>query len=205
MASQNYRINKRIKNIKDQQDLFVIVTEGEKTEPIYFKNFRKRNCGLVIEIYNTKVTSPIQLVKHSITLIKRKDLDLDNKDKLYVIFDVDENSEEDILKAKKLANHHKINICVSNPCFEVWYILHYEYLNSNISRNSVIQKLKKYVPDYEKSKNIYPYLEGNEGVAISHSNKLLEYHNSMGNSKCVDCIPSTNVHFLVEQIIQLIK
>ncbi|WP_144513380.1 RloB domain-containing protein [Bacillus sp. FJAT-22090] len=56
------------------------------------------------------------------------------------------------LATKQLApSEHKIQLAYSIESFELWYILHFEFLNVALDRNQYINKLKRYLGKYEKN------------------------------------------------------
>ena len=100
--------------------------------------------------------------------IKKLNLDLADGDVAYCIFDtdIDPNKNKVIGDAIKLANEHNIKIITSTPCFELWFLLHYDYTTASMSNDEVIKKLKEHYPNYTKSSNIYPDILPNINLAI---------------------------------------
>lgn len=90
--------------------------------------------------------------------------------------------------------------CYSNECFEIWPLLHFEYLNTGINRDAYIDKINKHILDktfgvYSKNnKNIHDLLVLNGGsleTAIKYSKKLKSLHHA-GN-------PSTGIFEFAER------
>jgi hypothetical protein len=94
-------------------------------------------------------------------------------------------------------------IIVSNPSFEVWYLLHYEYsTRSYMNADAVIRELKKYYPGYEKTSDMYPLLKDKMDEAIARADRLENYHNAEEHQHPdVNCNPYTDVHRLVKKLI----
>lgn len=118
---------RRKSRIRIPRKVFIIVCEGEKTERIYFNRYRKRYSNLRIETPNSKFTDPVNLAKFAKEQIKKGDLDLKNGDAIWCVFDCDENTNEDMSRACRTAGKD-IKICLSNPSFELWFLLHYTSL-----------------------------------------------------------------------------
>ncbi len=93
----------------------------------------------------------------------------------------------------------------SNEAFELWYILHFEYLDAKINRKSYIKNLNRIfkkldLGKYAKnSENMYDILQeyGNEQNAISYANKLLNLHEG---KTAFNSQPSTKVHLLITEL-----
>ncbi len=126
------------------------------------------------------------------------------------------HSAEDFNNALKSAKSKKSNLNIevayANDSFELWYLLHFEYRNSAISRDEiltqVIKRLKeidaykfaKLTKDNIKQENytklIFETLKPLQNVAIRNAKKLLESYGNEHNPKSDN--PSTRVHLLVE-------
>lgn len=53
----------------------------------------------------------------------------------------------------KLARQNNISVFLSNPCFEIWYLLHFRYSTKLYGSNEeVIKELGSYISDYSKVK-----------------------------------------------------
>ncbi|WP_278319566.1 RloB family protein [Clostridium tepidiprofundi] len=80
-------------------------------------------------------------------------------DRVWCVFDVDINYNtnraiqskiEEIQKAKKIADKNKIKLGISNPCFELWYLLHFEYTTANFKNYDAVKKrLSRYIDNCE--------------------------------------------------------
>ena len=91
----------------------------------------------------------------------------------------------------------------SNPCIELWFLLHFEYTTAWLSNNDVINKLKKYYPKYEKNINIFPKIKDKVSEAIKNAKKLESFQ--LDNNKIigmVDANPSTEMYKIVEELIK---
>lgn len=186
------------------RNVYVIVCEGTKTEPNYFKRFKTRYNNLSIETPDSGSTDPKSLVKFSREQIKteKRTLDLKNGDAIWCVFDCDENTDEAISQACDIAKND-VKICFSNPSFEFWYLLHYELTVTRLERWDAIDKLKKYIPDYEKSKDVFDLLYDKRPDAIANSKKLNKIHKrDKMDLLCVESNPSTQVYTLVEDLLK---
>jgi hypothetical protein len=133
--TRRIREQKRRRNIRKDAKLIIIISEGECTEPYYFIKFNGelRYSGVRIKTPKVRQTDPISLVKAAINIINKKRSDCrisqEDGDEIYCVYDVDDNSDEDLNSAKELAEKNGIKIFLSNPCFEIWFLLHFEQVN----------------------------------------------------------------------------
>ncbi len=178
-------------NTREVKETFLIVCEGTKTEPSYFRRFRVPKEVLAIEGLGE---NPTRVVERAITRAKEEEFD-----QVWCVFDRDDFPVPDISKAFELAKKHKIEIAYSNESFELWYILHFEFLNTGISRKDYSKKLSDLTgKSYAKnSRDMYDDLLNLQPIAIKNADRLLEEY---PNHNPVTDNPSTTVHHLVKQL-----
>ena len=84
------------------------------------------------------------------------------------------------------AEKQEIKVILANHCFKVWFVLHFEDGRAPYdSSDKVIDKLKQYVPDYEKSRDMFEVLQGNMEKAISRAEQLRRYHEDNDTVKTI--------------------
>lgn len=187
----------------DQRELiprFLIVCGGEVTEPIYFKSFpvRTRPTVLNLDVIPLK-KDPVAVVRKAIHYRKQKPYE-----QVWCVFDRDETTSNDFNEAINLANQHNIQVAYSNEAFELWYLLHFGYLDSAVSRHDCCQKLTErlgtlYLKNDEK---MYERLKSRQPQAIQHAKRLLAQYTPPNP---VQDNSSTTVHRLVEALNQYIR
>lgn len=152
-------------------DRILIVSEGSKTEPLYFNEIRKayRLQTANVEVRPSELgTAPIQVVQYADELFRlgdrHKKVQPRAFEQVYTVFDRDDHqSYFDALKLAesldgKLKNDAKRPIrfkaIASVPSFELWLLLHFEDIQAPIHRDEVMRRLKipGNFPDYEKGK-----------------------------------------------------
>lgn len=127
---------------RDRIVRFLIVCEGERTEPNYFKELvrdkysevrqedilgeGRSTCALVRKTEEIK-----DLIEHQRQL---------KFDRVWVVFDKDDFN--DFNEAIALANKKGFMVAWSNEAFELWYLLHFIYLDAAVSRSDYITKLE---------------------------------------------------------------
>lgn len=187
---------------RPQIKTILIISEGRETEPNYFRKFKCRNKGVQIKTPRNSRTDPISLIRFAEKKGKEYSIKYENGDRIYCIYDVNGNSDEQLEKAEEIASRKGMNVCLSNPCFELWFLLHYTYYNSFCCCSDLLNKLKTYIPNYEKNmKNMYAVLEEKQCDALDRAKRLAEYHAKSGNRSSIrKTNPLTSVHEVVDYI-----
>lgn len=199
---------KRQENVRDEHVRFLIVCEGKKTEPFYFKALVKNCISTVREVtIEGKGMATIALVEKTKEI--KEDLERRNAmlfDRVWVVFDKDDF--EDFNDAIALARRYGFKSAWTNEAFELWYILHFQYLDTGISRDAYLEKLgdafRKSMNDdkfrYEKGNpEIYHLLQryGREDLAKRYAERLRKTHR--GNDYATHK-PCTMVDILVKEL-----
>jgi len=118
---------KRERQRSPQFELLVF-TEGEVTEVNYLTHLHRQVRDAVTVSIDAFHGGPLQLVEHA---IDSKDADTRGEQKgrgrardgYWCVFDTDVHPNLD--QAVQLAAAHDIGIGLSNPCLELWFMLHY--------------------------------------------------------------------------------
>lgn len=182
-------------NVREVKQRFLIVCEGAKTEPNYFKKFRVPKT--VIDVKGVG-ENPSRLVQSAIKLKEEAD---EEYDQVWCVFDRDDWPPQDFDNAIYKAESHNLKVAYSNEAFELWYVLHFEFLNTGIPRIDYITKLTKILgKKYQKnSDTIYDDLRNRQVTAIRNAERLLASYNPLNPGQDN---PSTTVHLLVKELIQ---
>lgn len=102
---------------------------------------------------------------------------------------------------QKLANlkKHNICVCVSAPCFEFWFLLHFIYTTRDYSDcNNTMKELKQHWTDYTKSSSCEEVtVEDRVDEAIKNAQQLWEHLNQADADR-----PKTDVDLVVTSIRQ---
>jgi len=199
---------KRKENVREKLVRFLIVCEGTKTEPHYFEALVKNHISAVREVTiegeGRATVALIDKTQEIKTELERKNAM--SFDRVWVVFDKDDFNDfnEAIKKAQRLGFH-----CAwSNEAFELWYCLHFEYLDTGISRSAYIEKLEEAFRNrtddkgfkYQKGNpDIYKMLQkyGREDLAKRFAQQLRRLHNGSNYAMHNPC---TMVDKLVEEL-----
>ena len=183
------------------RSLIVIFSDG-KTELNYFNCKKldlngKRNVR--IEPVFAKGKKATEIVGYAKKYLYNNYGDQPN-DRYYCVFDMDCAADEDIKRALK-EKPKKMDLIVSNPDFEFWFLLHYTYHETSMQNREPIEKLREHERGYEKPnvEQIYPSLKSRERDAITHAERLRQFHENEGvdDLYSVSVNPYTNVDELV--------
>jgi RloB-like protein len=178
-------------DVREPKQKFLIVCEGTKTEPNYFRSFRVPKDVMDIRGVGE---NPSRLVESAKRFSQEEEYD-----QVWCVFDRDSWTKEDFNNAISSAAKEGFRVAYSNEAFEIWYILHFEFLHTATSRQDYGKKLTALLDrKYEKnSKTIYDDLFTKQPTAIKNATNLLQQFERPNPDKDN---PSTTVHLLVQEL-----
>ena len=200
-------VGRRGRQVREPYDRVLIVTEGEKTEPLYFRELIKAyriNTANVHVTSSTSGSDPISVVQAATRIRDAETHHGEQFDKVYCVFD--RNSHRNFDAASELAGREDIRLARSWPCFEYWLLLHYEFVRAPFARTQAnspcdkcISMLRKHVGTYRKaSPGMFERLSGRlEGAKSSARRALADAEATLEPN------PSTELHILVEYLQRL--
>lgn len=201
--------SRRDKPKKIQPEYHLIITEGTDTEPAYF--------GAMKEIINNTYSDHIQLCIHgtgdnTLNLFQKAQnmvaASANGYKHVWIVYDTDDFPANHINKTARLAvsesteetTYHAI---WSNQCIELWFLLHFSFMQSNLHRASYWPKLTEILTtlgygEYEKNRTdmyqiLLPYMD----AAIANAKKLDKINERKLPSASA---PGTKVYELVEKL-----
>ena len=189
----------RRQGVREIKQSFLIVCEGEKTEPDYFKAFRMTAATVkaVGQAMNT-----MTLVNNAISIREADRLKKREYDQCWVVFDKDDFPASDFNQAIQLAEKNGFRVAYSNQAFEYWFLLHYNLYTGPIHRNQYKDMLTKLTGlQYNKTEGfgavMYNLLLARQQQAIKSAEAVLA-EISYGNPAEEES--STTVHKLVIEL-----
>ena len=198
-GSKGYRPRSIMKRAPGER--FLIVCEGEKTEPNYFNSFRLP--GLIHVHAEGFGVSPPQLVEVALEIKRNSSRNRGHEpfDQIWCVFDRDDWTDSDFNNAIRQAENKGLKVAYSNQAFELWYLLHFHFCNSPLSRKDYENKLSELMdsPYSKNSSNMYDQLRPHQGMAAKNARRLIEFY---PNPQPASDNPSTTVHILVEELNQ---
>ncbi len=230
MIKSKGRVNEK-KRLK-QYSTHLIYAEGSETEPLYIENIKNildkdsnfLSSNILIEtIPESGGANTLSLIEYAEKDVKKRLKNNERISYVWIFYDKDsfpksnfdnaknkieaKNKKEFVNSDNDYVDENEIRweACWSNECFEIWVLLHFNYIESALSRkrgnkndnliNMINENLEKSGCNfsYEKNnKNIYNLLNqyGDVSKAIKYA-KRLEEKNGTQN-------PSTGVYKFLE-------
>jgi hypothetical protein len=177
---------------------FLIVCEGKKTEPQYFEAIPV-NITVKITTLGTG-RNTLSLVRFAADEREKRGY-TEVKDQVWCVFDKDAFSDDDFNSAVQEAENAGMKAAYSNESFELWYVLHYEYSQSALTRSQYCRKLTMLLGrKYQKNDNrMWGVLRKKVEDAARNAEKLLASHGT--DTPTAKANPSTTVHLLVKELL----
>ena len=193
--------------IKIRPEYHLIVTEGTDTEPAYF--------GTIKEIINGQYPEKIKLEvsgqgDNTISLFEKAKLLARDSANVYrhvwIVYDTDDFPAEHIdcilcLCERDSTEETEFHAIWSNQCIELWFLLHFSFMQSDIHRSEYWPKLTECLKrigagEYKKNrKDMYHILRPYMDNAIGNAKKLDTLNQDKLPSKAA---PGTKVYELIE-------
>lgn len=204
---KNWMKARRARPKKIQPEYHLIVTEGTDTEPAYF--------GAMRDIINRAYPDRIQLNIHgagdnTLNLFqKARQLTAASANgykHVWIVYDTDDfpaDHIDSVLQSCDTDSNDETTFHAiwSNQCIELWFLLHFSYMQSDIHREEYWPKLTECLKqigagEYEKNRKdmyeiLHPYME----YAIGNAKRLNASNEGKLPSKAA---PGTKVYELIE-------
>ena len=165
---------------KTMKPNFFVFCEGE-SEVTYISHLRSQ-YRVPLQIIPRKSDSNISV--RYIENCKREYIVTEN-DKIFLMYDLDVDGM--LLHLQSIPD---TVLLVSNPCIELWYLLHFEECHAELTQNACMKKMKRHFEHYTKGTltlNEKQQLYDNTSEATARA-KVLEAYNN----------PSTTVYKMIE-------
>lgn len=180
----------------------LVVCEGEVTEKEYIEGFRNsvRNPRVDVEVSRehgvpkTVVEVAKKLKKDAQQRAKREKDDNIAYDAVWCVYDRDDHPN--LAEAGQMAQDNGSLVVLSNPCIELWLLLHFRESPGMQSRQKVSRMLEEYVPSYDKHVSYETYAPGYP-EAVQRAKRLDRLAQDAGES---GRNPTTGVYQLTQQI-----
>jgi len=148
--------------------------------------WRARGDSSVSLTVKVRAIDPTGLVDYAGRMVRHRG---EQFDEIYCVVDVD---EFDIATAVRTAANRGIELAVSNPCFELWLLLHHEDCTAYVDGYAaVVRRLRKHLPAYAKADLDFADFADSVAAAIERAKALEAGRN-----------PSTTIWLLVERIVE---
>ena len=183
---------------------FLVFCEGTRTEPAYIEALRQEpavrdSASVEIRIDRASGAVPLTLVNKAAEARDRFSQEQGEIDELWCLFDVEwPQNHPKLHEARQKAKARNVSLAISNPCFELWLVLHFEertaWLDSDAAR-----RLRRH-HDGSAGKG----LGGSQcmplrTVAAKHA-RALEAKHKGDRTEFPDDNPSSGIYLLLEAI-----
>ncbi len=134
---------------RDPKPRIIVVCEGRLTEPSYFDALA-RYCGAntIVDLVLVRGAGvPLSVVREARRIKSESQDEYSDRDQTWAVFDRDEHPgfEQAINEAKSSG----VFVAYSNPCFELWLVLHYQEHDAPIDRAQIQRILRRLMPAYD--------------------------------------------------------
>lgn len=135
----------------------VIACEGRNTEPRYFRDCIDGYGAGLVKLTVLPVTGvPLTIVRAAIDerekLLAKRRRSHDSFDAVFRVWAVfDRDIHPSVPEALELARVNYIDVAFSDPCFELWPLLHLEDYGAQDGRHEVQSRLAGKMPSYDHS------------------------------------------------------
>lgn len=198
---------------------FLIVTEGKRTEPLYFKGIQKlirKKIGGNVDVVEMPVIdihgegcSTVSLIEMTDRIVKDANIMYQN---IWVVFDKDDFEDFDQAVQKGIDKGY--HVAWSNQSFEYWLYLHFDYSDSALHREDWKAKLDEIFRKYglgsgvykKNYEDIYNMVNSYDGVntAIRNAKRRMSGFDKKA-CKPSEYDPGTTVYKLVEELNQYLE
>ena len=178
-----------------------VLTEGRVTEPSYLIAWARRHRHSISLSLPESGMAPETLVDHARQHVRRRrrsrrgDQDFDE---IWCVFDID--LHPNVPTAIHNARQSGIEVAVSNPCIELWLVLHVEDQTAYINRRNVQRRANELQLTFGKGipDNAWSTLFDEFATARQRAKALDQRH--AGNGSPPRSNPSTDIWRLVDRI-----
>jgi len=198
-------------------DSFLVVTEGQVTERMYFESIRRtlQINAVTVCVLHPACTDAVGLVQAAIRLRDAApdrrnrcvagNREVSQYDHVWVLFDTDVPAlHRQLGPALELAKNEHVHVAHSNPSVEFWLLLHFRFttgplLNSDAAENAGGEAWGQHYDKREQTfPNLWPALKPRIPAAVSRAEEVRQYHKN-GRSPFPPN-PSTELDLLVRAL-----
>jgi hypothetical protein len=181
----------------------LVVAEGEVTEKEYLEGFvaRCRNQLVAFEFVGdagvpmTLVERAKSLRDDATELARRERDDYLAYDEVWCVFDIDEHPR--VGEAREMARDNGLRLAVSNPCFELWLVLHLKDNPGMQHRHDMQDLLQNLMPNVRLKHIDFEQLIGGYELAYQRAKRMARDAEEEGEALRN---PSTEVYLLTDSI-----
>ena len=176
----------------------LVLCEGQKTEHVYFSALRVEMRLPSVRVWRPSKVRGLRGLTKAADEARLSDPGLDE---IWCVLDHD-GREEEVRKflvwherARKRRSGPKIEAVISDPCFEYWLLLHFEYTTRPFHRvggcEQATRMLRRHVDDYRKGdRRFFDGLSGLRNAAVQNAERAAR----------AGAAPSTDIYRLIRRL-----
>ncbi len=134
----------------------LILCEGKITEPRYLQAFRHEHRNQLVQVEvlpeqgvpKTLVEHAVERKKQALREAKKQGDSFLKYDEIWCVFDVD--AHPNLAEAKQQALDNGLRLAISNPCVELWLLLHFQDQRAEQTRANIQAACRNHLPEYVK-------------------------------------------------------
>lgn len=185
-----------------KKPLIVICSEGGKksSEYYYFRNHTNRDLRIQFSTGNS--TDPKGMVEDLLKYIRNEDITSEDNCRIFLVLDtdLDEKRISEIREIEQKCIDNNIEIVISAPTFEIWYVMHYR--NNRLkfqTSKDVKRELQNLNGTYTESMDMYKIIKDSTDNARSTAQSL-EQQIIRNNEDLLSSNPHTSIYKILNAI-----
>ena len=148
-------------------NVFVLV-EG-RTEEIYINHLKTRGCNYSLHVERFEGNRPLKMVKRCAARFRERGMARRYGDLAFCVLDVDYNTADELRQAEALADSQGIGLILSNPCFEVFFLLHFMDGVVCATPAEIKAETARIIDGYTETKDCWHMLSDRRDAALGRS------------------------------------
>jgi hypothetical protein len=196
---------KRKVETREPRKTILVFCEGQRTEPEYLEALRREPVVRDVAAVDLRVHSagsgavPFTLVQAAVAAKERAEDEEGEIDEVWCLFDVEwPKNHPRLREARRLATEKGVKLAISNPCFELWLILHFEERSAWLDTETATRERRKHDRSADKGLDASRYMALRSEAA--RRAVLLERRHEGNGTAFPNDNPSSGMHLLLASI-----
>jgi hypothetical protein len=205
MARRSRDSLRRAVGTRPPRKTLLVFCEGERTEPEYLAALRREPAVRDVAAVDIRIDrdsagfTPLALVRRAIAARAKSQRERGEIDEFWCVFDVEWPKHHPALQeAVSLAAGNDIKLAVSNPCFEIWLVLHFADHEAFVDNDGARRLRRRHDGQLDKGLDPNLYMP-QRGLAAARAARLEKRHRADG-TRFPEDNPSSGMHSLVTSI-----
>lgn len=139
----------RVEGLREARKRLLVVCGARVTESTYLRGLKTHSANPAVALrVMERPCAPSQLIAYTADF---RDQSKEDFDEAWCVFDIDEF--RDVPRAVSDALRQDVEVAISNPCFELWLLLHFaDHCAYAESYAKVLPHLARHLPRYDKTR-----------------------------------------------------